>query len=138
MKKLVLAAALSAALGACSQAAEEADESAATETPAVEEPTVAVEETTAAAADSRAGTYEFTLEGKATTSVLKPDGSYEDSQDGKVTEKGLWSEHDGKVCFDPEGADTLGTCYTTTEPDADGMFTATSDDGTALTIKKTA
>ena len=136
MKKLVLVAALSAALGACSQAAEEADDTAtaaATETPAVEETTAA-----AAAADSPAGTYEYTLDGKATTSVLKPDGSYEDSQGGKVTEKGLWSEHDGKVCFDPEGDDTPGTCYVTTEPDAAGVFTATSDDGTALTIKKTA
>jgi len=134
MNKLVLVAALSAALGACSQAAEEADDSAtaaATETPVAAE-------TTAAAADSAAGTYEFTLDGKATTSVLKPDGSYEDSQDGKVTEKGLWSEHDGKVCFDPEGEDTPGICYTTTEPDADGVFTATGDDGTAMTIKKTA
>ena len=133
MKKLVLVAALAAALGACSQAAEEADDTAtaaATDTPAIEE-------ATAAAADGRAGTYEFTLDGKATTSVIKPDGSYEDSQDGKVTEKGLWSEHDGKICFDPEG-DTLGTCFATTEPDADGVFTATSDDGTVLTIKKTA
>ncbi len=131
MKKLILVAALSAALGACSQAAEEADEPAASETPAVEE-------TVAAAADGAAGTYEFTLDGKVTTSVLKPDGSYEDSQDGKVTEKGLWSEHDGKTCFDPEGDDTLGTCYSTTQPDADGVFTATGDDGTVLTIKKTA
>jgi len=134
MNKLVLAAALSATLAACSQAAEEADDTAtaaATETPAVVE-------TTPAAADGWAGTYEYTFDGKQTTSVLKPDGSYEDSQGGKVSEKGLWAEHDGKVCFDPEGDDTLGTCYTTTEPDADGVFTATSDDGTALTIKKTA
>ena len=133
MKKLVLVAAL-AALGACSQAAKEADDTAtaATETPAVEE-------SAAAAADSPAGTYEFTLDGKQTVSVLKPDGSYEDSQDGKVSEKGLWSEHDGKVCFDPEGDDTPGQCFATTEPGADGVFTATSDDGkTVLKIKKTA
>ena len=133
MKKLVLVAAL-AALGACSQTAEQADDTATTA--ATEAP--AVEEATAAAADSPAGTYEFTLDGKQTVSMLKPDGSYEDSQDGKVTEKGLWSEHDGKVCFDPEGDDTPGTCYTTTEPDAGGVFTATADDGTAMTIKKTA
>jgi hypothetical protein len=70
--------------------------------------------------------------------VLAADGTYQDTQDGKVVEKGLWSEHDGKICFDPEGDDTLGTCFATTEPDADGMFTATADDGTVLTIKKTA
>ena len=133
MNKLVLVAALSAALGACSQAAEEADDTAAT-TAATDAPVV--EETVAA--EGSAGTYEYELDGKATTSVLKADGTYEDTQDGKVVEKGLWSDRDGKVCFDPEGDDTLGTCYTTTEPDADGVYTATSDDGTALTIKKTA
>ena len=135
MNKLVLVAALGAALGACSQGAEEADDTATT---AATQASVAEETTAAAAAaDSPAGTYEYTLDGKATTSVLKPDGSYEDSQDGKVTEKGLWSEHDGKVCFDPQGDDTPGTCYATSEPDAEGVFTATGDDGTALTIKKT-
>ena len=41
MKKLILAAAFTVALGACSQAAEESDEPAATETPAVEEATAA-------------------------------------------------------------------------------------------------
>jgi hypothetical protein len=135
MRKLLLIAALSAGLGACSQAAEESDEpatAAATETPAV------AETAATAPADGSAGTYEFTLDGKATTSVLKPDGTYEDTQDGKVTEKGLWADRDGKVCFDPEGDDTLGTCFTMTEPGADGTFTATSDDGTVLTIRKTA
>lgn len=132
MNKLVLVAALSAALGACSQAAEESDEPAATEAAVVEETGAAVP------AEGSAGTYEFMLDGKATTAVLKPDGSYEDSQDGTVVEKGLWADRDGKVCFDPEGDDTLGTCYATTEPAADGTFTATGDDGTVLTIKKVA
>jgi hypothetical protein len=128
MKKLVIVAALAAALGACSQAAEEADDTAATEAPTVEE---------TVAAEGSAGTYEYELDGKATIAVLKPDGSYEDSQDGKVVEKGLWSDRDDKVCFDPEGDDTLGTCYATTEPDAEGVFTATADDGTVLTVKRT-
>jgi opacity protein-like surface antigen len=131
MKKLVLVAALAAALGACSQAAEEADDTAtATETPAAED---------TAAATGSAGTYEYEVDGKATTSVLAADGTYEDTQDGKVIEKGTWADKDGKVCFDPEGDDAAQPCFTTTEPDADGVFTATSDDGkTVLTIKKTA
>ena len=129
MKKLVLVAALAAALGACSQAAEESDDTAATETPAAE----------AAAATSSAGTYEYEFDGKATTSVLAADGTYEDTQDGTIIEKGTWADRDGKVCFDPEGDDAPEPCFTTTAPDADGVFTATSDDAkTVLTIRKTA
>lgn len=129
MKRLVMAAMLAGALTACGDAAEEADDTATAETAAVEE---------TVAAESSAGTYEYEFEGKPTTSVLLADGTYEDTQDGEVIEKGMWADRDGKVCFDPEGDDTLGTCYATTEPDAAGVFTATSDDGaTVLTIKKT-
>ena len=67
--------------------------------------------------------------------MLTADGKYTDSQDGKVSNRACGPSRDGKVCFDPEG-DALGTCYTTTEPDAEGVFTATGDDGTTLTIKK--
>jgi hypothetical protein len=129
MRTFVLLAAV-AALGACSQAAEEPDDTAAAEPAAT--PTA-----TAAAADGKAGTYEFVLDGKKTTSVLMADGRYSDTQDGKVTETGLWAEHDGKTCFDPAGDDTPGTCFTTTEPDANGVFTATPDSGgEPLTITK--
>ena len=135
MRRLILAAALTTALAACNNAAEEpaADDTAmATETPAAAP--AATE-----ASSGTAGTYEYEMDGKTTTSVLMPDGMYQDSQDGKVVEKGLWSEHDGKVCFDPEGDDTPGQCFATTEPGADGVFTATSDDGkTVLKVKKTA
>ena len=131
MKKLILVAALSVALAACGDAAEEADETAAVEAPAAEAPVAEA----AAASEGRAGTYEYEFDGKATTAVLTADGKYTDTQDGKVVESGLWAEHDGKVCFDPEG-DELGTCYATTEADAEGAFTATGDDGTTLTVKK--
>jgi hypothetical protein len=131
MNKLILAAALSAALVACGDAAEEADDTAAVEAPAPE----AAAADAAAAAESSAGTYEYELDGKPTTAVLAADGKYTDTQDGKVVEQGMWADRDGKVCFDPEG-DALGTCYTTTERDAEGVFTATGDDGTTLTVKK--
>jgi hypothetical protein len=140
MRRLILAAALTTALAACNNAAEEpaADDTAvATETPAATEASSGTAATEAST--GTAGTYAYEMDGKATTSVLMPDGTYQDSQDGKVVEKGLWAEHDGKVCFDPEGDETPGQCFATTEPDADGMFTATSDDGqTVLKIKKTA
>jgi hypothetical protein len=129
MRKIVLLAAV-AALSACNQNKSEpapaASEAAAT--PAA----VA----TAAAATSMAGTYDYTYKDKATTTVMKDDGTYEDSQDGKVIEKGKWTQADGKTCF----ADDKGNppqCWTTTEPDSTGMFTATSVDGkTVLHITK--
>ena len=135
MKKLILAAAFTVALGACSQAAEDSDEVAPAET------TAAATEAAAAAPSSSAGTYEVTTkDGTKFTSTLNPDGTYQDTDAaGKVTEKGMWADHDGKTCFDPEGDETSGQCFTTTEPDAQGTFTATSDDGaTKLTIRKTA
>ena len=134
MKRLVLVAMLAGSLAACGDAAEESDD------PAVAEEVAAAPDAAADAAgtETRAGTYEYDLDGKATTAVLMPDGTYNDSQDGKIVESGLWEERDdGKVCFDPEGADTLGTCYTVGETGPDGTFVATADDGTALTIKKT-
>ena len=128
MKKLVLIAAV-AALSACNQnkgePAPAASEAAATP-PAIE------------TAASMAGTYDYTYEGKATTTLANADGTYEDTQGGKVIEKGKWSQTNGQTCF----ADDQGNppkCWTTTEPDSMGMFTATSTDGkTVLQIKKTA
>ena len=130
MKKLILAAALTTALAGCNNSTEE---------PAAKETAAATATPTLTEASTAAGTYEYEYEGKAMTTVMMADGMYTDSADGKVTEKGLWAEHDGETCFDPEGDETPGQCWTTTEPGADGVFTATSDDGTTvLTIKKTA
>lgn len=128
MKKLVLVAALTAALAGCDNAAEEADDTAAVETPTATE-----------TAETSAGTYEYQVDGKLTIAVMAPDGTYSDSQDGNVIETGLWEDRDdGKVCFDPEGADTPGICYTVGETGPDGTFVATPEDGgDPLTIKKT-
>jgi hypothetical protein len=124
MKKLVLIAAV-AALAACNQNKAEP-------APAPSEPAAAA--TTA----SMAGTYEFTFQDKATTTVIKDDGTYEDSQDGKVIESGKWTQAGGQTCFDDTGPNAA-VCWTTTEPDSTGSFTATSTDGkTVLQIKKTA
>jgi hypothetical protein len=125
MKKLALAAALSAALVACGDAAEESDEP------------VAPAATETAAAEGWAGTYEFEVEGKTTTSVLMADGTYTDTVDGEVVESGTWEENaEGQVCFDPPGEDTPVTCFTAGEPGEDGTFVATPDEGEPLTIRK--
>jgi hypothetical protein len=128
MKKLVLMAALSVALAGCGES-EEADDTAALEAPAATE----------TVAESSAGTYEFDMDGKATVSVLNADGTYADSQDGKVIETGTWEDRDdGKTCFDAEGDDDPIVCYTLGETGPDGTFVATPDNGTdPLTVKKT-
>lgn len=131
MKKLVLVAALGAALGACSQSAEQADEPAATESATA---------MAAATPASSAGTYDVTAkDGTKFTSTLNADGTYQDADAaGKVTEKGMWADKDGKVCFDPEG-DEAGICFTLGEAQADGTQVATPDDGSdPYTVKKTA
>ena len=131
MKKLVLIAAV-AALSACNQNKAEP-------APAASEAAATPSAVAAATTDSganMAGTYDYTYEGKPTTTVIKDDWTYEDSQGGKVIEKGKWSQKDGQICF----ADDKGNppkCWTTTEPDSMGMFTATSLDGkTVLKITK--
>jgi hypothetical protein len=124
MKKLVLITAV-AALSACNQKEP---------APAASESAAPVAEATTA---SMAGNYEFTNDGKLTTTVIKDDGTYADSQDGKVIESGKWVQKEDKTCFDDIGPNAE-VCWTMTEPDADGMFTATSTDGkTVLQIKKT-
>jgi hypothetical protein len=131
MKKLVIVAALSAALAACGNPAEQSDE------PAPAETTTAA----AVAPESSAGTYDVTLaDGSKMTSTLNPDGTYQDTgADGAVAEKGTWEDKDGKTCFDPEGDERGVICFTVGEPAEDGTMVATPDDGTdPVTIKKTA
>ena len=129
MKKFVLIAAL-AAISACADD-DAAEPDAATTEAAAPAPTETV------AAESWAGTYEFEVDGVATVAVLNPDGTYTDTQDGEVVESGTWLEGNGQVCFDSEGDDTPEQCWTSTEPDEAGVFTATADDGTTLTITRT-
>ena len=125
MKRLVLAAALTGALAACGNPAEESDDPAGP---------IATE---AAADEGWAGTYEFQVEGKNTTAVMTADGTYTDTVDGEVVESGTWEENaDGQVCFDPAGEDTPVTCFTAGEPGEDGTFVATPDEGEPLTIRK--
>ncbi len=126
MKNLVWVAALGLALGACDDAAEESDNPAPAETEVV------------ASEETMAGTYEFELAGTPTTAVLLPDGTYSDTQRGKVLEAGTWEEQaDGTVCFDPTGDDTKVTCFEIGETREDGSFIVTPDDGSEpLTLTK--
>ncbi len=130
MKRLVFVAALAGALAACGNPAEESDE------PVVAETTQA-----AAAAESSAGTYDVTMaDGTKMTSVLNPDGTYQDTDAaGAVTESGTWADRDGKTCFTPANGEHPELCFTLSEPQADGTRIATPSDGSEpLTVRKMA
>lgn len=91
--------------------------------------------TTAAATGNMAGTYEVTMaDGSKMTETINADGTYTDVMDGKET-RGTWRMDGEKACFDPEG-DKPEVCHTTTAPGADGSFTATTPDGTTMTVRK--
>ncbi|HEY7806408.1 MAG TPA: hypothetical protein VIC34_04330 [Croceibacterium sp.] len=124
MRKLTLILA-TCALAACKQTAP---------APAPSESAAPAPTASATTADM-AGTYDYTYKGKPRVTVMKADGSYQDSEGGKVVESGTWSNKDGKTCFDDKK--DPAQCWTTTTPDASGKFTATSADGkTVLQITK--
>lgn len=123
MKKLLLLTAITA-LSACSQKAEESKE------------TAAAAAAPAPTADSatKVGTYDVKMaDGTMATTVINADGTYVDTSPKGEVVKGLYASKDGKDCFDPEG-DAPGACWDVTKPGADGRFTATSPEGTVVTV----
>jgi hypothetical protein len=127
MRRLLLAASI-AALAAC---AKPAPEPAAEETPAATETDAAM----TTANGSAPGMYEVTMkDGSTGSSELRGDGTYSDMDgDGKVVASGTWAVKDGKSCFTPDGGKEL--CWTESAPAEDGSFTATPDEGDAVTVK---
>jgi opacity protein-like surface antigen len=132
MKNILLVTAAAAALYGCNQAAKNSDKAAA--------PAAANEVAPAAmmtANGSTPGTFEVTAkDGTKSQSILRADGTYSDMDaSGKETAKGTWNVTGGKTCFDPEG-NKGADCYAETPVGADGSFTATSDKGEVVTVKK--
>ena len=138
MKRLFLAAAAMAALTACNQDVADSDNTdlAAANDPAAETQDLA-ETGMLTANGTTPGTFEVTsADGTKGKAVLNADGTYTDSDaSGNETARGTWNVTDGKTCFDPEG-DEGPTCWTETAPAADGSFTATSDKGEVVTVKR--
>lgn len=124
MKKFVLLAAV-AVLSACSQQAEETKEPA------------APSETTAAASAATGtppGEYEVKMaDGSVASTTINADGSYVDTDPKGKAIKGKIAFKDGKDCFDPDG-DEAEVCWSLSPAAADGSFTATAPDGTAVTV----
>lgn len=136
MKKLILLASL-AALAACSKPEEATapPEAAASETMPMDAGT------TAAEADPNAiqpGSYDVVdKDKKSTTLMIAADNSYTFTDD-KGPHKGTVAMKDGKACYDPEEDKVPTMCWTSAKPGADGSWTATSDDGQAVTVKRAA
>ena len=123
MTRLFLTAAACAALAACGNPAEEADQPVVADTP-MAAPTTANNE--------MAGTYEVTMaDGTVVTQTIRSDGTYSDVADGEVTEAGTWRAEGQQLCYDPEGTEPE-ECYTGSQPGADGSFTFNDADGNQM------
>ena len=127
MKKLVLLAALTA-LSACSQKTEESKDTAAA-------PADTAALAPAAAAGTAPGSYDVKMaDGTTASTTINADGTYVDiDPTGKTVKKGKFAHKDGKDCFDPDG-DEAEACWALSPVAADGSFTATAPDGTAVTV----
>lgn len=134
MKTYLTLAVATLALAACGQkAGTEADATPTATDTAVATPVA----TTGAATGSMVGTYELTsADGTRMTETIRPDGTFSMISEGKET-TGRWRMDGERSCFDPEGADPE-VCYTTSPVAADGSFTVTHPDGSAMTARKVA
>ena len=134
MKQLLLVAAAAAALVGCQKAADQTNQAAsnAATTPAPAPAPAAM----VTANGSTPGTFEVTTkDGKKGHTVLNADGTYMDTDPSGKETKGTWNVTGGKTCFDPDGAEGPA-CYAESAVGADGSFTATSEKGEKVTVKK--
>lgn len=113
MRKLIFAAAASAALAACGSNNEPAPEPVETVEP----------DLGATATGDMTGTYEIQMaDGSVTRQTINADGTYVDTTvDGTETERGTWRQEGAQMCFDPEG-DEAEACYAGGAPGEDGSF----------------
>ena len=131
MKKIVLVAAL-ATLAACSKqdaapAADATEQAAAIAAPAVQ--------TLAADGKPSTGTFKVTTaDGKVIMEEVKADGTYVDTQDGKVTETGKWVQKSPETyCYTKDEAGAKERCGTE-KVDDKGVWTSVSPDGKTATV----
>ena len=131
MKKLVLVAAL-ATLAACSKqdaapAADATEPAAAIAAPAAQ--------TVGADGKPSVGTYKVTTaDGKTFIEEDKADGTYVQTQDGKVTETGKWEQKaPDTFCSTKDEAGAKQRCNTE-KVDAKGVWTSVNPDGKTATV----
>ncbi len=94
----------------------------------------------AAADDPLVGNFGGTTEdGKAWTSAMNADGTYQDTLDGEVAETGTWTHQDDQVCFNPavEGGETAtNTCLSLLNVNDDGSLLMADGEGTETTVPR--
>lgn len=132
MKKVLLVAAL-AALAACAKqdAAPVAD---ATEQAATT-PAASVGQSLAADGKASTGTFQITTaDGKLITEEVKADGTYVETQDGKVIETGRWEQKaPDTYCYTKDGAGAKQVC-STEKVDEKGLWTSVNPEGKTVTV----
>jgi hypothetical protein len=125
MRMIMMFAAV-AALGACSKPAEQATAPESSAAPAE-----------AAAEVIQAGDYTFVDKDKKQGTVsIAADNTYSVTWPDGRSQKGTVAEKDGKACYDPEGDKDPSMCWKNDPPAADGTWTASSDDGQAVTVTR--
>lgn len=128
MRKIALLCA-AGALAACSAAGDEQARA--------PEPKNEAAET--ASAESVAGRYNVVrADGSGFISVINADGTYSEEVDGATSVTGRWKAEGERTCYDPDG-EAERMCYTfgaPAEPAEEGTFTATSEAGDVLTVRR--
>lgn len=135
MKRIIAIAAL-AAVAACSQLAPAPE---ATEEAAAEPAAAPVAETVAADGKSSTGTFKVTTgDGKVFMEEVKADGTYVQTQDGKVVETGKWVQKSPtQYCYTKDEEGAKEECNTE-QVDAKGVWTSTNAKGETATIERVA
>ena len=132
MKQFIALAAL-ATVAACSQPAPapEATEAAAEAT------TAAVAETVAADGKASVGTFKVTTsDGKLFMEEVKADGTYVQTQDGKVVETGKWIQKSpSQYCYTKDEDGAKEECNTE-QVDPKGVWTSVDPEGKTATVER--
>ena len=133
MKRIIAMAAF-AAVAACSQPAPAPE---ATEEAAAEPAVAAAAETVAADGKSSTGTFKVTTaDGKVFMEEVKPDGTYVQTQDGKVVETGKWVQKSpSQYCYTKDEEGAKEECNTE-QVDAKGVWTSVDPEGKTATVER--
>jgi hypothetical protein len=133
MKRIIAIAAL-AAVSACSEPAPAPE---ATAEAAAEATVAAASETLAADGQPSVGNYKVTTsDGKVFMEEVKADGTYVQTQDGKVVETGKWVQKSpSQYCVTKDEAGATEKCNTE-QVGADGVWTSVDPEGKTATVER--
>lgn len=121
MKKYVAAASL-IALAACGQSEAPVDK---TEGMAAEEPQ----------AELPAGIYTVDYgDGDVREFTMNEDGTWAGTTSKGEPVSGTYEDVEGKTCFSADGDDSDPTCWSDSEPNEDGTFVSTNDEGVTVMV----